>query len=403
MKTLLALPGALLFVLLPFVAAPLSASASYDSAFLQASDQDVGRATTDDLTRRFTSELEEVTAVRLMPTRSAAQRLRHGHDPSASVGRAESLIENARDSLVSGYVDDEVFDDLDEARGLLLRSVSSHPRPDLMRDIWALRGLALYLEGEDDRAVEEFERLFEVDPYYRADPRVFPPDVREEMGEVLMSRQESFARVLSGVDAEEIGAYLGVRYVILGHVSDTGFGELVWRVDVFDLRRDRFIAEAEVHFEDRPGARGNAVAEVADSLAGSLPVVRATSRGVSRVEPEFTRPEPVHQPRGAPPSQIPEPRRAAPSHAPEPRAAAPRQDTQPQYVPPPPRSTAPDRRQEAFEPIRDDFDDETDKERRSRWPLWTALAVGVAAGGGTAAVMLLGDAGSADLELRLHR
>lgn len=373
---------ATLIASLAFAFSAPAGAATFDAAFLHAVEPGIGRTLAGDVEGGVFAGLDDPRAPRLMPVEMVSARLALGGDAAGLLARAEADIEAVRSRLAGGSASRELIDELDRARNDLLSAVTTRPRLDLVRDAWALRGLAVFMMGEPEAARRDFARVLESDPSYRPDPRLFPPEAREQMGRALMARTDSHWRVLCSADVAAIGRRLEVDYVVVAHLQDTGLVELAWRVDVFDVVSGRFVGETEVHFPDAAADRQRAAALVSSLVREVVPRVESSRQepAVAQVQP---RPETVQPPRGDPP--LPADQAQPGPRMPDPIGRAPI-----------PQGPSP-----AFEPR---IAEPEEKGRRSStgW-IVAATIVALAAGGTAAYVGLIADPGMADLQINLHR
>jgi hypothetical protein len=341
------------------------AAAGADAAFLHLVEPDVGSLVAEGIERRILSDLSGPGDPRLLSRSQAASRLLGDDNAEARIERASQRLAGVRDRLATGAVDPDLVDAADEAREALLGALLTRPELAQIREAWALRGLAAHHLGEPEAARRDFARVLESEPSFRPDPRLFPPEAREQVGRALMARTESNWRVLAGADAANVGRRLGVSYVIVAHLYDTGLAELAYRVDVFDVTSGRFVAEAEVHFPDAAAERERVAREL-------VTLIRAHVRRTSAVAVAPAGPRPAD-----PPVRPADPQAAGPADPPTPTAGGPFDVT-------PEEPQAP-------------------RERSGRgW--WVAGAVVAAAAGGAAVWMgLNADSGHADLVVRPHR
>lgn len=365
----LGIEAALLVVVLAG-ALPFSARAGYDAAFVHAVEPKVGRTLAETLERRIAEDLDAPQAPRLMPVGRVREILTQDLDPARAVAEAEETIESIRARLSSERASREMLDLLDSAREDLLLAMVSRPRVDLVRDSWALRGLAVHFLGDAEAARRDYARVLESDPSFRPDPRLFPPGAREQMGHALMARTDSHWRVLSSGDIAQLGRLLEVDYVVLGHLQDTGLLELSWRVDVFDVVAGRFVGQTEVHFPDATRERNRAASQVAELVAEVVPRVPRAPREDPVAE---TRPEPRAEP--------------APERPPSVEVDTRRLE---------------EFRDGPFDPALEEAPPEPDGRSARGWII-AATVLAVAAGGTAAYIGMTADPGTADVRINLHR
>ncbi len=351
---------------------PPPAAASHDAAFVHAVEPEVGRTLAAGLEQSIAEVLDRSDAPRLMPVEEVRARLLQGRDAERITREAEETIGFVRTRLGGGSGARDMIDSLDGAREDLLRAIAARPRLDLVRDSWALRGLVVHMLGDSEAARRDYARVLESDPSFRPDPRLYPPEAREQMGRALMARTDSHWRVLSSGDVAALGRWLGVDYVVLAHLQDTGLVELSWRVDIFDVVAGRFVGEHEVHFPDAARERESAALEVAELIGEVVPRIARTPR---REEVAEARPPPRREPREAPGREV--------------------------DVREIPRGPDTERRDGPFDTT---FDDPRETEKRSgRGWLVAATILALAAGGPATYIGLTADDGVADVQVIFHR